>query len=140
VIVNDFGQDDDGEPLVEVKVIDPASEDHISLEAVWAHLEWCRLLREHGWNKKAKKTLLSNLRPSPDIEALWAGTTSAEEDAALEASLTATGPVFPITADERGNILDGHRCYGSVANNSEQSPKSTFVWALFDSRVSVRAT
>ena len=53
VVVNDFGQDDDGEPLFEVKVIDPASENHISLEAVWGHLEWCRLLREYGWNRKA---------------------------------------------------------------------------------------
>jgi hypothetical protein len=111
VIVNDFGQDDDGEPLREVKVIDPASENHVSLEAVWGHLEWCRLLREYRRRKKAKKTLLDNLRPSPEIEALWAGTTTAEEDAALEASLVATGPVLPITADEQGNIIDGHRCY-----------------------------
>jgi hypothetical protein len=58
-----------------------------------------------------KKTLLDNLRPSPEIEELWAGTTSAEEDAALEASLTATGPVLPLTVDEQGNIIDGHRCY-----------------------------
>jgi hypothetical protein len=35
VIVNDFGLGDDGEPLLEVKVIDPASEDNISLEASW---------------------------------------------------------------------------------------------------------
>jgi ParB-like chromosome segregation protein Spo0J len=58
-----------------------------------------------------KKTLLDNLRPSPQIEALWAGTTTAEEDAALEAFVTATGPVLPIIADEQGNIIDGHRCY-----------------------------
>jgi ParB-like chromosome segregation protein Spo0J len=117
VIVNDFGQGDDGEHLCEVEVIDPASENNISLEDVWAHLEWRRLLRKYGWRrlakkgKKAKKTLLSSLRPSPEIEELWAGMTTAEEDAALEASLTATGPVLPITTDEFGNIIDGHRCH-----------------------------
>jgi ParB-like chromosome segregation protein Spo0J len=58
-----------------------------------------------------KKTLLDNLHPSPEIEALWAGTTTAEDDAALEEAILATGPVLPITADERGNIIDGHRCY-----------------------------
>jgi hypothetical protein len=30
VIVRDFGQDDDGEPLLEVEVIDPATENHIT--------------------------------------------------------------------------------------------------------------
>jgi hypothetical protein len=108
---------------------DVRSENHISLEAVWAHLEWCRLLREYGWGKKAKKTLLSNLRPSPEIEALWAGTTTAEEDAALEASVTATGPVHAITADEQGNIIDGHRRYRIY---KKHGVKEVFVTVLND--------
>jgi ParB-like chromosome segregation protein Spo0J len=90
---------------------------------------WCRLLREHGRDKKAKKTLLSNLRPSPEIEALWAGTTTAEEDAALEAFVTATGPVLPIIADEQGNIIDGHRCYRIY---KKHNIKEVFVTILKD--------
>jgi hypothetical protein len=58
-----------------------------------------------------QKTLLDNLHPSPEIETMWAGTTTAEDDAALEEAVFATGPVLPITADEEGNIIDGHRCY-----------------------------
>jgi hypothetical protein len=58
-----------------------------------------------------QKTLLDNLHPWPEIEALWAGTTTAEDDAALEEAVLATGPVLPITADEQGGIIDGHRCY-----------------------------
>jgi hypothetical protein len=58
-----------------------------------------------------QKTLLDNLHPSPEIEALWAGTTTAKDDAALEEAVLATGPVLPITTDEWGNIIDGHRCY-----------------------------
>jgi hypothetical protein len=50
VIVHAFGQGDDGEPQREIKVIDRASEDHISLETVWAHREWRRLLRKYGWH------------------------------------------------------------------------------------------
>jgi hypothetical protein len=111
VIVRAFGQDDDGEPFLEVEVIDPATENNTTLKDVWSYLEWCRRWREYGGRRKAKKTLLSNLRPSPKIEALWAGTTTPEEDAALEESVTATGPVQPITADEQGDIIDGHRTY-----------------------------
>ena len=86
-------------------------------------------LREFCSNWKAKKTLLSSLRPSPEIEALWAGTTTAEEDAALEASVTATGPVHAITADEQGNIIDGHRCYRIY---KKHNIKEVFVTILKD--------
>ncbi len=34
VSVKDYGHDDDGEHVIEVEVIDPASENHIGLEAV----------------------------------------------------------------------------------------------------------
>ncbi len=37
--------------------------------------------------------------------------TTAEEDAALEKAILETGPVMPITADDQGDIIDGHRCY-----------------------------
>src|SRR5262249_15225493 len=51
----------------------------------------------------------------------WAGTTSAEEDAALEASLTATGPVLPLTVDEQGKKKrPGSRPRARAATRSEK--------------------
>jgi ParB-like chromosome segregation protein Spo0J len=57
------------------------------------------------------QTLLDNLRPSPAIEELWAGTTTPEDDEALEENIKQVGPIYSILADERGDIIDGHRCW-----------------------------
>jgi ParB-like chromosome segregation protein Spo0J len=74
-----------------------------------------------------KKTLLDNLRPSPEIEALWAGTTSPEEDAALDQIIEVSGAVLPIVADDHGNIIDGHRCYRTYQRHNV---KEVFVVVL----------
>jgi hypothetical protein len=81
-----------------------------------------------------KKTLLDNLRPSPEIEALWAGTTTAEEEAALEEAILATGPVLPIIADDQGNIIDGHRCYKIYKRHNVKEVFVTVLKGLTDAQ------
>ncbi len=62
-------------------------------------------------HQPGRHTLLDNLRPSPEIEELWAGTITPDDDEALEANIKQVGPIYPIIADERGDIIDGHRTW-----------------------------
>jgi hypothetical protein len=57
------------------------------------------------------KSPLDKLHIIPEIEALWAGMTTADEDAALEQSVVETGAVTPITSDQDGGIIDGLRLF-----------------------------
>jgi hypothetical protein len=51
------------------------------------------------------------LHPIPEIQALWRGMTTEEEDAALEASVVETGAILPLTVDDKGGIIDGLRLW-----------------------------
>jgi hypothetical protein len=55
---------------------------------------------------------LTHLTPSPELEALFRGTTTPEEDEQLKAVIQEAGcPLSPIIADEHGNIIKEHRTY-----------------------------
>jgi ParB-like chromosome segregation protein Spo0J len=63
----------------------------------------------HFDHSEATRTGLDQLRPDPEIEALWQGTTPIEDDRTLEESIQRVGCLNPIIATENGDIVDGGR-------------------------------
>jgi hypothetical protein len=112
VIVRAFGQDDDGEPFLEVEVIDPATENNTTLEDVWAYLEWCRRWREYGWRRKAKKTPLSSLRPSTKDKAMAATANIVPGKPKTDAELLASLAVKRAAIRDHVRLVAQHRLTG----------------------------
>jgi ParB-like chromosome segregation protein Spo0J len=68
----------------------------------------------HSDHSEATLTGLDQLRPDPEIEALWQGTTPTEDDRTLEESIRRVGCLNPIIATENGDIVDGRRRWYSL--------------------------
>ncbi len=91
VVVRDYGRDDAGDPIIEIEVRDPPSENHITLEMVVGHIEWVRRLGRCRWTDQYR--IFPALAPA--------------RHCALKASIAEDGQHVPVIADQDGNILDG---------------------------------
>ena len=74
----------------------------------------------HFDHSEATRTGLDQLRPDPEIAALWQGTTPTEDDRTLLESIQRVGCLNPIIATENGDIVDGRRRWYSLKKLGEK--------------------